>query len=101
TATATPSPTDTPQPSPTYTPTPDRTVTALAALALTQAAAPPTPDMTQTLAACQFEYIVVAPEDLDVPPEVVPRNYTNPRLVAANQTFEFELVLKNTGACDW
>lgn len=98
-----PPPTRTPQPEPsvTPTPTPDHTATANAALALTQAAASPTPDMTQTLTACQFEYIIVAPENLDVPPEVVPRNYTNPRLVAANQTFEFELVLKNTGACDW
>ncbi|HML23242.1 MAG TPA: protein kinase [Aggregatilinea sp.] len=110
-AEATPSetsdPTDTIEPSitptdhPTLTGTPDLTQTAIVMLATTVAAAPPTPDMTQTLAACDFGYIVVGPENLGIPPSTLPKDYNNPRLVRANQDFTFELILKNTGACAW
>lgn len=107
TTTATPRPTDSPQPSltpterPALTQTPDTTLAVIAMLATTQAAVPPTPDMTQTLAACDFGYIVVSPESLNIPPSTLPKDYDNPRLVPANQAFQFELILKNTGACAW
>ena len=106
-ATATQQPTDTPRPSitpterPTLTQTPDTTLTAIVIMATTQAAAPPTPDMTMTLAACDFGYIIVSPENLSIPPSTLPKDYNNPRLVPANQDFQFELILKNTGACAW
>ncbi len=94
-------PTITPTEQPTLTATPDLTQTAIIMMATNLAAAPPTPDMTQTLAACDFGYIVVSPDDLNIPPSTLPKDYNNPRLVPANQDFQFELILKNTGACAW
>ncbi len=105
TPTTTPSstPTDTPTATPTATitstPTPDRTGTAVAFLIQTQSAATPTPNMTQTLAACDFEYIVTQPEDYNVPPASTDQN--DPRLVRAGGQFSLELILENTGSCNW
>ncbi len=75
------------------------TGTALANFYETQSAATPTPNMTQTLAACSFEFIVAQPEDYNQPPNVNAVN--EPRLVEANKRFSFELVLLNTGSCPW
>lgn len=105
--TRTPGPTRTPPPQPTETPTltpsPDVTGTAVALLVedyfATQAAASPTPNMTQTLAACDFEYYVVAPEDFDTPPSRTAFN--EPRLVRSGENFTFDLTLMNTGSCSW
>lgn len=105
--TRTPGPTRTPTPQPTETPTltpsPDVTGTAVALLVedyfATQAAASPTPNMTQTLAACDFEYYVVAPEDFDTPPSRTAFN--EPRLVRSGENFTFDLTLMNTGSCSW
>jgi len=103
TATATPtaSPTATlsPTPTQTLTPTPDATGTA-AALFFEQAArATATPNMTQTLAVCDFEFIVVQPESFNVPPGV--NDVRTPRLVRAGTPFELQIVLRNTGTCPW
>jgi len=96
---ATPSPTE----APTVTPSPDASATAVALLVedyfATQAAASPTPNMTQTLAACDFEYYVVSPEDYDTPPSRTA--FDEPRLVRSRENFTFELTLLNTGSCAW
>ncbi len=105
TRTPTPQPTETllPTGTPTLTPSPDVTGTAVALLVedyfATQAAASPTPNMTQTLAACDFEYYVVAPEDFDTPPSRTAFN--EPRLVRSGENFTFDLTLMNTGSCAW
>ncbi|MGQ9851443.1 MAG: protein kinase domain-containing protein [Aggregatilineaceae bacterium] len=99
--TASPSPTLTATftPSPSATSTPDLTGTAAYLFFERQTAATPTPDMTKTLAACDLEYIVVAPDKHNVPPSVT--DVLNPRLVRANSDFSFEMVLQNTGTCAW
>jgi serine/threonine protein kinase len=79
--------------------TPNMTGTALADFYATQAAASPTPNMTQTLAACQFAYVVLQPEHHDRPPAATDVN--NPRLVPAAHEFSFDLVFQNTGTCAW
>ena len=99
-------PADTPSLTPTLTQTPshtppptiDVTGTAAANLFATRAAASPTPNMTLTLQACDFEYIVIAPEDFDVPPA---SNSNNDRLVRYGLDFTFQIVLRNTGNCAW
>jgi hypothetical protein len=48
--------------------------------------------MTETLAACQFEYIVAQPNKHDQPP--LPDEAGNPRLVRFNQDFTFVLVFR-------
>jgi len=99
------SPTEMPPSAPSLTPsitptlTPNMTGTALADFYATQAAATPTPNMTQTLAACQFAYVVLQPERHDRPPSATDVN--NPRLVPAAQEFSFDLVFQNTGTCAW
>jgi len=55
--------------------------------------------MTQTLAACDFEYIVARPERYNAPPSA--NASTDPRLIRAGGEFTFEIVLQNTGSCDW
>ena len=75
------------------------TGTALANFYATQAAATPTPNMTQTLAACQFAYVVIQPEHHDRPPSATDAN--NARLVPYGKDFSFDLVFQNTGTCDW
>ncbi len=100
-ATPTEQPTETPTPTdaPTLTPSPDATQTAVAEFFATQAAASPTPNMTQTLAACDLEYYVVDPEDVNVPPG---RDaFNDPRLVRSGNNFTFDLTLLNTGSCTW
>jgi serine/threonine-protein kinase len=93
----TPSPTDVP--APTDTPTPDLTGTAVVYFVQTQAAASPTPNMTQTLAACDFEYIVVEPDRYNAPPPISADN--NPRLIQAREDFALDLIFQNTGSCAW
>ncbi len=97
----TPSPTlpPTETPAPSITPSPNLTGTAAWAFFATQAAATPTPNMTLTLAACDFEYIVDQPEDYNEPPAF--SDVGNPRLVPANENFSFDLILENVGSCDW
>ncbi len=84
---------------PTWTPPPNQTATAAYELFLTQSAATPTPNLTETLAACEFEYIVAQPNKHDQPP--LPDEASNPRLVRFNQDFAFALVFRNTGTCNW
>ncbi len=101
TASATPAPTQTSTvaPSPTHTATPDLTSTAVF-LMVQQATAPTaTPNLVQTLAACDLEYIVVTPDKHDRPPS--PTDFANVRLIRANTDFEFEIVLRNTSTCTW
>ena len=107
TATPEPSLTPTPTRTPPPTPSPNMTATngALTATVFfaTQAAKSPTPNMTQTLEACDFEYIVVAPENTEYlfnePP---PSNaFNSPRLIPAGEDFTLDIVLRNTGNCDW
>ncbi len=97
TLTATPSPTSSPTTTPS--PTPNRTATAALSFVLTQQAATPTPNMTETLAACDLQYIVAQPEAYNQPPTV--RDVSNPRLVRANRDFSFDLVFENVGSCAW
>ncbi len=97
--TRTPTATLTPTPTPTVTPSPNLTGTALMDFFATQAAATPTPNMTQTLAACDFEYIVQQPSRYNEPPAV--SDVTNIRLVAANKEFSFDIVFQNVGSCAW
>lgn len=97
TASRTPSMTRTP--TPTATASPNRTGTALANFYETQAAASPTPNMTQTLAACEFSYIVLAPENYLAPPSF--RDVADPRLIPAGTEFALDYVFENTGTCDW
>jgi serine/threonine protein kinase len=99
TSTASPTATPTYTATPTATPSPDLTGTAAFLFFERQTAATPTPNMTRTLAACDLEYIVIAPEKHNVPPPVTDVN--NPRLVPANSDFTFEIVLQNTGTCAW
>jgi hypothetical protein len=101
TPTDAPTPTNTPSPTPTESPAPtlDLTGTAAAHIVETQVAASPTPNMTQTLAACDFEYIVVTPDRYNVPPALT--DATNPRLIPADREFTLEIVFQNTGTCSW
>ncbi len=55
--------------------------------------------MTQTLAACDFEYIVIEPDNYNVPPAFTASN--NARLIRAGEDFTMEIVLQNTGSCAW
>lgn len=97
--TVTPSLTPTRTPSITPSPTPNLTGTAEANWFATQAAASPTPNMTQTLTACDFEYIVVQPSPYPAPPS--PTDFSSTRLAQIGRDFEFELVLRNVGTCEW
>lgn len=99
TLTETPTLTPTLTETPTFTPSPNLTGTALAEFFETQAAYSPTPNMTQTLAVCDLEYIVVSPEQHNIPPSINAVN--NPRLVASRQNFSFDLVFRNVGSCAW
>ncbi len=99
TPTPTRTPTATPTPSPSATPTPDLTGTAVFNFLATQAAASPTPNMTQTLAACDLQYIVMQPERYNQPPSF--SDTGNPRLVAANNDFAFDIIFQNVGTCRW
>lgn len=99
TATRTPTATATHTSTPTLTPSPNWTGTALFHVYETQAAATPTPNMTQTIEACDFEYIVVQPDRYNQPPSY--NDSSSPRLVRFNSDFTFELVLRNTGSCAW
>lgn len=100
TATDTPIPTATitPSPTPTYTPSPDLTGTAAYEFFEAQSLVTRTPNMTQTIVACDFEFIVVEPDDFDEPP---PSTGNDPRHVQAGTDFSFEIILRNTGTCDW
>jgi len=98
-ATPTPTQTSTVAPSPTHTVTPDLTSTAVFLMVQRATAATPTPNMARTLAACDLEYIVVAPDRHDRPPS--PTDFANIRLIRANTDFEFEIVLRNTSTCVW
>ena len=98
TLTATPSPTYTPSATPT--PTINATGTAVYIAYETLAAATPTPNMTQTLDACEFEYIVIAPERYREPPSPN-ADVNNPRLARSGDNFTFEIILRNTGSCGW
>jgi serine/threonine protein kinase len=69
TVTDTPTPTLSPTPTSTQTPTANLTGTAAAEFYETQVAATPTPNMTQTLSACDFDYIVVIPDNHTQPPQ--------------------------------
>ncbi len=90
----------TPSPTITHTPTPNKTETAAYIALSTLMAATPTPNMTQTLGACDFEFIVVQPTPYPAPPNS--RDFTNPRLVrSGTDSFSFEIVVQNTGNCDW
>jgi hypothetical protein len=55
--------------------------------------------MTQTLAACDFEHIVIEPDRYNVPPAF--SESSNPRLIRAGADFTFDLVFQNTGSCGW
>ena len=99
TSSPTRTPTATRTPTPTFTPSPNLTGTALMDFFATQAAATPTPNMTQTLAACDLEYIVEQPSRYNEPPPV--SDVTNTRLVAANKEFSFDIVFQNVGSCAW
>ncbi|MBN2302876.1 MAG: protein kinase [Anaerolineae bacterium] len=99
TPTLTDTPTLTPSPTVTITPSPDVTGTALVHFYETEAAASPTPNITQTLSACDFEYIVITPTTYPAPPTA--RDFNDPRLVPTGNNFEFEIVLRNVGTCEW
>jgi len=99
TPTQTPAPSATPSPSITPSPTANLTATEAVSFVMTAAAATATPDATQTLAACDLQYIVVQPENYNAPPPV--RDVSNPRLVRANREFSFDLVVENVGSCAW
>lgn len=75
------------------------TATAIESFFSTYAAITPTPNMTQTLAPCIFDYIVVQPETYDQPP--IFSDTGNPRLIPAGAEFQFDLIFENTGNCDW
>jgi hypothetical protein len=55
--------------------------------------------MTQTIAACDFEYIILQPSPYPEPPNVYATG--NSRLVPYNQEFSFEFIVRNTGSCNW
>ncbi|MCS6871581.1 MAG: protein kinase [Anaerolineae bacterium] len=112
TATATPTPTATFTPSNTPTPTPNITATIEAATVVAanatatvvqqtivaffetqRALSTPTPDYTATARLCVLEYELIAPE---IPDRLAPKNP-----IRANSPLESELVLRNTGNCDW
>lgn len=97
--TLTPSPTATDTPIPSSTPTPDLEATAFEVFLQTQAALSATPNMTQTLSPCIFDYIVAQPEAHDQPPAFT--DASNPRLIPASETFEVAIVFENTGNCMW
>jgi serine/threonine protein kinase len=99
TSTDTRTPTVTQTPTQTLTPTPNETGTALADFFATQVAASATPNMTQTLAVCDFEYIVLEPANYNVPP--ARNDFNNPRLVQFGTDFVINLVFRNTGSCTW
>lgn len=65
----------------------------------TMAAATPTPNMTQTLTACDFQYIVAQPTRYNQPPAA--NDFGNSRFVAANTDFSFDIVFENVGSCAW
>lgn len=114
TATWTPSPTPTNTLTPSFTPTPTANITAtieaatqvafnvtatvaqqtiVAFFETQRAQISPTPDYTATARLCVLEYDLIAPQ----PPN--PAAPQDP--IRANTTFEREIVLRNTGNCDW
>lgn len=118
TPTATYTPSDTP--SPTLTPSPDRaatrqaernetaTATTTAATATAQAQADffatqlaitPTQDIQRVLENCDLEYVIVTPENLEIPPNA--NDTRNPRLVASGSDWTLEITIQNTSTCDW
>ncbi|MCZ7538670.1 MAG: protein kinase [Anaerolineae bacterium] len=101
TASATPTLTQTSTiaPSATDTATPDLTSTAIFLLVQQATVPTATPNLIQTLAACDLEYIVVTPERHDRSPS--PTDFANNRLIRAGTDFEFEIVLHNTSTCAW
>lgn len=99
TPTASRTPTVTRTPTPSRTPTPDLTGTARAHFFETAAAASPTPNITQTLVACDFEYIVIEPANYPAPPALT--DFNDARLVPTGDRFELEIVLRNVGTCPW
>ncbi|NDJ75896.1 MAG: protein kinase [Chloroflexi bacterium] len=108
TPTLTPSPTvptNTPAP-PTSTPNLTATAGMLTAEAefATRAASTPTPNATQTLQACDFDYIIDYPDgtesEYDEPP--ASNDFGNERLKnASDAPWSINIQLRNTGTCAW
>ncbi|MBO9310540.1 MAG: protein kinase [Chloroflexi bacterium] len=112
TATSTPTPTATNTPTSTPTPTPNITATIEAATIVAanatatvlqqtivaffetqRALVSPTPDYTATARLCVLEYELIAPKP---PDPLAPKNP-----IRANTALEAEVILRNTGNCDW
>lgn len=99
-------------PSPTLTITPDLAATDQAIQQATETAiaqetalaASPTLTAQQIVEGCDLEYVIIEPENLEVPPRL--NDFTNPRLQRASNattdnTFDFTLVIENASTCDW
>jgi serine/threonine protein kinase len=110
TGTFTPTPTaPTNTPTTTLTPsaTPNMTQTMAAATAQTATAAyiatitasTPTLTVYEVLRRCDLDYVIISPLDLQEAPSLFDTD--NPRLVQAERSFRFDIVLENASTCDW
>jgi hypothetical protein len=99
-------------PSPTLTPTADLAATDQAVQQQTQTAvaqqtanaAPPTLTARERVEACDLDYVILEPDNLEVPPRL--SEVRNPRLVRASNattdtSFSFTLIIENASTCDW
>jgi serine/threonine protein kinase len=99
-------------PSPTLTITPDLAATDQAIQQQTQTAvaqqtaiaAPPTLTAREKVEACDLDYVIIEPDNLEVPPRL--SEARNPRLVRASNattdtSFSFTLIIENASTCDW
>ena len=102
--------TATPSPSPTDTPNLTETSQAIQAVTQTAVAQETAQAVTPTLTArgiveaCDLDYVIIEPDNLDIPPRL--NDARNPRLVrASNATtdteFSFTLIIENASTCDW
>jgi hypothetical protein len=110
TDTLTPTPSNTPSQTPNVTETARVEATQIAVIAAsqtaqaqidffaTQRAITPTQDVQRVLESCDLEYVILAPEDLSIPPLA---NQPNPRLIRNAQEFTLEVEIQNTSTCDW
>ena len=110
TDTLTPTPSDTPTATPNFTETARVENTQMAVTAATQTAQAqidffatqrnitPTQDIQRVLESCDLEYVILAPEDLDTPPD---GERPHPRLIRNGQEWTLEIEIQNTSTCDW
>lgn len=76
-----------------------RTQTRIAAIEATASAVTPTPDPVARLRACELDYVVLEPENVNIPPQLT--DAQNPRLSRVENDFEVQFLIENASNCTW